>query len=123
MLSLFEDMGTQLSPLGEISLRRLTIASLGYRHLYEVKLGNEYLMSSMFVDAEEAFSRLGLAAVKGDNLHVVVGGLDLVYTTVAAHSPSEFLNESNASFYGHENLTLMAKQLCPDGVFSMWSQN
>ena len=39
------------------------------------------------------------------------------------HSPSEFLNESNTSFYCHKNLTLKAKQLCPDGVFSIWSQN
>ena len=84
MPSLFEDMGTQLSPLGEISLRGLTIPTLGYRHLYEVKFGNEYLMPSMFIKAEEAFSRLGLAAEEGGSLHVVVGGLDLVYTTVAA---------------------------------------
>ena len=77
MPSLFEDMGTQLSPLGEISLRGLTIPTLGYRHLYEVKFGNEYLMPSMFIEAEEAFSRLGLAAVEGGSLHVVVGRLDL----------------------------------------------
>ena len=57
---------------------------LGDRDIYEVKLNEEFLMSSLFVDAEEALSDLGLAAVEGDNLSVVVGGLGLGYTAVAA---------------------------------------
>ena len=39
------------------------------------------------------------------------------------HSPTEFLNAANASFYTTDNLTLMAEQLKPNGVFAMWSQN
>lgn len=39
------------------------------------------------------------------------------------HSPTEYLNASNASFYTTDNLTLMAQKLKPEGVFSMWSQN
>ena len=39
------------------------------------------------------------------------------------HSPTEFLNAANASFYTTENLSQMAKQLKPGGVFAMWSQN
>ncbi|UZE94988.1 polyamine aminopropyltransferase [Alkalimarinus alittae] len=39
------------------------------------------------------------------------------------HSPTEFLNPANASFYTTENLTLMAEQLNPKGIFAMWSQN
>jgi spermidine synthase len=39
------------------------------------------------------------------------------------HSPTEFLNPSNAGFYTTENLSLMAEQLKPNGVFAMWSQN
>ena len=39
------------------------------------------------------------------------------------HSPTEFLNSDNASFYTTENLALMAEQLKSKGVFSMWSQN
>jgi spermidine synthase len=151
----------------------------------------------MFVAAEEALSTLGLAAVKGDDLSVVVGGLGLGYTAVAAlkdqrinellvvdalktvidwhqgeyvplgkilnadtrnryihgsffdlatrpstgfdpdsdgkkfdailldidHSPTEFLNPANASFYSTDKLALMAQQLKPTGVFAMWSQN
>nr|WP_255771872.1 spermidine synthase [Microbulbifer guangxiensis] len=70
--------------MGEISLRRRRIPALGDRDIYEVKLGEEFLMSSMFVDAEEALSTLGLAAARGDGLSVVVGGLGLGYTAVAA---------------------------------------
>jgi spermidine synthase len=171
--------------------------AFGDRDIYEVKLGDEFLMSSMFVEAEEALSTLGLAAVQGDNLDVVVGGLGLGYTAVTAlkderisellvvdaldtvigwhqdelvplgkilnadarnhyvlgsffdlatdpstgfdpnndgkkfdailldidHSPTEFLDVANASFYTTENLALMAEQLKPKGVFAMWSQN
>jgi spermidine synthase len=194
---LFEEIDSQASPLGEISLRKRRIPVFGDRDIYEVKLGDEFLMSSMFVDAEEALSQLGLAAVQGDNLSVVVGGLGLGYTAVEAlkdqrisellvvdalatvigwhkdelvplgkilnadirnryvlgsffdlatnpsagfdplhagkkfdailldidHSPTEFLNAANASFYSTENLSLMANQLKSNGVFAMWSQN
>ncbi|WP_269621121.1 spermidine synthase [Zhongshania sp. BJYM1] len=197
MAALFEEIDSQTSPLGDISLRRRRMPAFGDRDIYEVKLGDEFLMSSMFVDAEEALSTLGLAAVQGDNLSVVVGGLGLGYTAVAAlkdqrigellvvdaldtvigwhkdelvplgkilnadarnryvlgsffdlairpstgfdplsdgkkfdailldidHSPTEFLNATNARFYTTENLALMAEQLKPKGVFAMWSQN
>lgn len=84
MSLLFEEIDSQTSPLGEISLRRRRIPSLGDRDIYEVKLGEEFLMSSMFVEAEEALSTLGLAATQGNKLKVVVGGLGLGYTAVAA---------------------------------------
>ncbi|WP_308365364.1 MULTISPECIES: spermidine synthase [unclassified Microbulbifer] len=84
MSRLFEEIDSQASPLGEISLRRRRIPALGDRDIYEVKLGEEFLMSSMFVEAEEALSTLGLARVQGDRLDVVVGGLGLGYTAVAA---------------------------------------
>lgn len=81
---MFEEIDSQSSPLGEISLRRRRIPALGERDIYEVKLGDEFLMSSMFYDAEEALSSLGLAALEGQNLSVVVGGLGLGYTAVKA---------------------------------------
>jgi len=84
MSALFEEIDSQQSPLGEISLRRRRMPAFGDRDIYEVKLGDEFLMSSMFVDAEEALATLGLAAVQGENLSVVVGGLGLGYTAVAA---------------------------------------
>ena len=84
MSLLFEEIDSQSSPIGEISLRRRRMPAFGDRDIYEVKLGDEFLMSSMFVEAEEALSTLGLAALKGDNLSVVVGGLGQGYTAVAA---------------------------------------
>ncbi|GAA5525227.1 hypothetical protein Maes01_01792 [Microbulbifer aestuariivivens] len=84
MSLLFEEIDSQASPLGEICLRRRRIPALGERDIYEVKLGDEFLMSSMFVEAEEALATLGLATVEGEDLRVVVGGLGLGYTAVAA---------------------------------------
>ncbi len=81
---LFEQIDTQPSVIGDITLRRRRIPALGDRDIYEVKLGDEFLMSSMFVDAEVALADLGLAQAEGDQLRVVVGGLGLGYTAVAA---------------------------------------
>jgi spermidine synthase len=48
--------------------------------VYEVKLGEEFLMSSAFTAGEVALARLGLAELPGADLDVVVGGLGLGYT-------------------------------------------
>jgi spermidine synthase len=48
-----------------------------------VKLGDEFLMSSLFTSAEIQLARLGLAALEGTGLDIVVGGLGLGYTAVA----------------------------------------
>jgi spermidine synthase len=81
---LFEEIDSQPSSIGQMSLRRRRIPALGDRDIYEVKLGEEFLMSSMFVDAEVALADLGIEAVEGDKLDVVVGGLGLGYTAEAA---------------------------------------
>lgn len=196
---LFEEIDSQPSEIGQMSLRRRRIPALGDRDIYEVKLGEEFLMSSMFVDAEVALADLGIEAVEGDKLDVVVGGLGLGYTAEAAlkhdrmnellvveavdtviqwhqqekvplgkalnedprcryvhgsffdlavqepekggfdpqrpgrqfdailldidHSPRALLNQSSASFYSVEPLSLMARQIKPGGCFAMWSQD
>lgn len=81
---MFEEIDSQPSLLGEITLRRRRIPALGERDIYEVKLGDEFLMSSMFVDAEVALADLGLEMTEGQALKVVVGGLGLGYTAEAA---------------------------------------
>jgi len=78
-----EEIDWQQTPMGEISLRRRVEPSL-LVDVFEVKLGEEFLMSSLFTVAEIELARLGLAAVDGDDLDVVVGGLGLGYTAVAA---------------------------------------
>ena len=84
MARLFAELDSQPTHLGEISLRRRLIPTLGDDYIYEVKLGDEFLMSSLFVDAEVALADLGLAATPGQQLKVVVGGLGLGYTAQAA---------------------------------------
>ena len=80
----FEELDYQITPLGEISLRRRAEPRLEGEILYEVKLGDEFLMSSLFTSAEIQLSRLGLAALEGTGLDIVVGGLGLGYTAAAA---------------------------------------
>nr|WP_245598545.1 spermidine synthase [Glycomyces arizonensis] len=66
-----------------MSLRRRHDPVAG-AEVYEVKLGDEYLMSSLFTAAEVELARLGLASAPGDALRVLVGGLGLGYTARAA---------------------------------------
>ena len=68
--------------MGELTLRRRVEPELGV-DVYEVKLGEHYLMSSLFVVAEEELAHLGLAAHPQPR-DVLVGGLGLGYTAVAA---------------------------------------
>ncbi len=84
MKPLFEELDFRPTPIGDLILRRRRMAMLDDLIVYEVLLGNGYLMSSLFHEVEEALADLGLAAVVGDKLDVVVGGLGLGYTAVAA---------------------------------------
>ena len=52
--------------------------------MHEVKLGDDFLMSSQFTAGERELARIGLAAVTGTSLTVLVGGLGLGYTAVSA---------------------------------------
>jgi hypothetical protein len=79
----FEEIDWQDTARGEISLRRRVDPTLGV-DVYEVKLGEEFLMSSLFTVAEIELARIGLAQVTGDRIDVLVGGLGLGYTAVAA---------------------------------------
>ena len=75
------DWGT--TPWGEISLRQRW-DRVTERDVYEVKLGDDFLMSSQFTAGERELARIGLAAVTGASLTVLVGGLGLGYTAAAA---------------------------------------
>ncbi|MBQ1041198.1 MULTISPECIES: spermidine synthase [unclassified Micromonospora] len=79
----FEELAWRETPIGEISLRRRRDPALG-SEVYEVKLDDEYLMSSAFPVAEIELARLGLAPLTGTELDVVVGGLGLGYTARTA---------------------------------------
>ncbi len=65
-------------------MRRRRIPRLGELDVYEVKLGDYFLMSSLFHEAERQLAKLGLGELEKECLDVVVGGLGLGYTAVAA---------------------------------------
>ena len=80
----FKELDYQETPLGEISLRRRAEPRLDGKILYEVKLGDEFLMSSLFTEAEIQLAKLGIAELEFSDLDIVVGGLGLGYTAAAA---------------------------------------
>ncbi|MGI9294623.1 MAG: spermidine synthase [Pseudomonadales bacterium] len=201
MTFIFEELDNQETAHGAISLRCRSEPRLGGEILYEVKLGDEFLMSSLFTKAEIQLSRLALAALKGagqdSDLDIVVGGLGLGYTAVAAledpsvrslmvvdvmqpvidwhqrglvplgkkltadprctlvhadffelatanlggfdrahsnrlvhavlldidHSPGNWLNPSNSTFYSAPGLQSLADKLHPGGIFGLWSND
>lgn len=79
----FKELDFQSTPMGELSLRRRRILSLDIDVL-EVKLGEEFLMSSLFTVGERALATLALEWAEGDGLDVLVGGLGLGYTAATA---------------------------------------
>lgn len=81
---MFEELDYQQTPLGDISLRKRSEPRLDNRILYEVKLGDEFLMSSLFTEAEIQLAHLAIAELEGNELDLVVGGLGLGYTAAAA---------------------------------------
>ncbi len=84
MIPIFEEIDFQSTPIGDVSLRKRTEPRVQNTLVYEVKLGDEFLMSSLFTAGETALADLGLAWLGGRQLDVVVGGLGLGYTAAAA---------------------------------------
>lgn len=75
----YEELAFANTPIGEISLRK-RYDRVTQRWVHEVRLGEEYLMSSQFNATELALARLGLAEARGDELRVLVAGLGLGFT-------------------------------------------
>ncbi len=88
MSALFQELAYSETAIGALSLRRRKDLSLGI-DIYEIKLDDDFLMSSLFTEGEVALATMGLsshagAAHGGAALDVVVGGLGLGYTAAAA---------------------------------------
>lgn len=84
----FEELDYRPTPIGAISLRRRRVHALG-KDVFEILLGEEHLMSSLFTASEIALARLALAGLGAGPLDVIVGGLGLGYT---AHAVLEHKN-------------------------------
>jgi len=78
-----EELAFHQTSLGDLILRRRPEPLLQNTDVFEVKLGDEFLMSSLFTEGEKQLAYLGLADLAGA-LDVVVGGLGLGYTAAAA---------------------------------------
>lgn len=86
----FEELAWEPTAIGEVSLRRRQDPATGL-DIFEVKLGDAYLMSSMFTVAERALADLALCwlghrGTSTTGWDVVVGGLGLGYTADAVLS-------------------------------------
>ncbi|RKX46577.1 MAG: spermidine synthase [Verrucomicrobia bacterium] len=81
---LYEELDFRPTPIGELMLRRRRMPEFGERDIYEVKLGEDFLMTSLFHEAESQLATLALGELEHGELDVVVGGLGLGYTAVAA---------------------------------------
>lgn len=79
MAARFQELDWRETPMGTISLRRRTDPISG-TEVHEVKLDDDFLMSSLFTVAEIEVARLALAELSGAALDVAVGGLGLGYT-------------------------------------------
>ncbi|ROS79169.1 spermidine synthase [Cellulomonas sp. PhB143] len=79
----FEELDWQETAIGAISLRRRIDPVTG-QEIHEVKIDDDFLMSSLFVEAEVALADVALERLAGRRgLEVVVGGLGLGYTARA----------------------------------------
>jgi len=81
--ALFEELDYRPSPIGVLSLRRRR-RSAESEDVYEIKLDDGYLMSSLFTAGEIALADLALPRLGRRKIDVVVGGLGLGYTAKAA---------------------------------------
>lgn len=75
----FEVLDHRATPMGLLMLRRRIEPSLQV-DVFEVKLGDEFLMSSLYTATEEAVASLALDRLDGERLEVLVGGLGLGHT-------------------------------------------
>lgn len=82
MSARFAELDYRETPMGVISLRRRRDPRSG-DDVFEVKLDDDFLMSSLYTVAEIEVARLALARLPGPDLDVLVGGLGLGYTALA----------------------------------------
>ncbi len=81
-MATFREIDFQLTPMGELILRERW-DPIARQDLLEIKLNDEFLMSSLFTVSETALGTLAMSDSTFDELDVVVGGLGLGYTALA----------------------------------------
>src|ERR1044072_8180974 len=82
MTARFQELDWGETPMGELVLRRRWDPVFD-KDVHEIKLNDEFLMSSLFTVAEEQLGHLALAELATPGADVVVGGRGLGYTALA----------------------------------------
>ena len=65
--------------MGALSLRRRRLPGVD-EDIYEIKIGDEFLMSSRFTASETALAEIALDMIESPAPDIVVGGLGLGFT-------------------------------------------
>ncbi|MDT0300851.1 polyamine aminopropyltransferase [Streptomonospora wellingtoniae] len=78
----FEELDWRPTPMGDLVLRRRW-DPVFRADVHEIKLGEDFLMSSLFTVAEEEMARLALGEPERGPMDVAVGGLGLGFTAEA----------------------------------------
>ena len=68
----FAELDYRKTPLGDLVLRRRKVRELDGLEVFEVKLGEAFLMSSLFHEVEVALADLGISRLEGGDFDVVV---------------------------------------------------
>ena len=80
----FEELDHRDTPLGALTLRRRREPMAENANVFEVKLDDDFLMSSLFTAGETALANIPLGALKKSEIDVMIGGLGLGFTANAA---------------------------------------
>ncbi len=78
-MKMFEELDYCPTPMGALSLRRRRLPGVE-KDIYEIKIGDDFLMSSRFTASESALAEIGLDMTEAPAPDIVVGGLGLGYT-------------------------------------------
>mgnify|MGYP001167683957 CR=1 FL=1 len=84
MSDFFEELDYQETNLGTLTLRRRREPMAKNADVFEVKLDDDFLMSSLFTVGETALANIALDILERPKLDVLIGGLGLGFTANAA---------------------------------------
>ena len=83
MSDIFEELDYRETSLGVLTLRRRREPKAENTNVFEVKLDDDFLMSSLFTAGETALANIALNRINKSQIDVIIGGLGLGFTANA----------------------------------------